>query len=95
MLKAKYQNYPETGKNNDTKKCLFPGLIKDVLKHLGQCADNVFAGVWKGLNISRLRVFARITGHPFGTLNLERENIDWRGLNSRAARTICQHQNIS
>ncbi len=40
--------------NNDTKPRLFPSLIDDVLKHPGQCVDNVFAGVWKGLNISRL-----------------------------------------
>jgi len=40
--------------NNDTSKHLFPSLIEEVLKHPGQCVDNVFANVWKGLNFSRL-----------------------------------------
>jgi len=40
--------------NNDTKPPLFPSLIDDVLKHPGQCVDNVFAHVWKGLRFSGL-----------------------------------------
>ena len=40
--------------NNDTKTRLFPSLIDDVLKHPGQCVDNVFARVWKGLSFNRL-----------------------------------------
>ena len=40
--------------NNDTNKRLFPSLIEQVLSHPGQCVDNVFAGVWKGLKLSSL-----------------------------------------
>ena len=40
--------------NSDTKTRLFPSLIEDVLKHPGQCVDNIFASVWKGLNFSNL-----------------------------------------
>ena len=40
--------------NNDTNKLLLPSLIEEVLSHPGQCVDNIFASVWKGLNFNRL-----------------------------------------
>lgn len=40
--------------NHDTNKRLFPSLIEEVLEHPGQCVDNVFAKVWKGLKINQL-----------------------------------------
>ncbi len=55
--------------NNDTNKRLFPSLIEDVLSHPGQCVDNIFAGVWKSLNLNRLiqrAGFKKRTGVPIG-----------------------------
>ena len=40
--------------NNGTNKRILPSLIDEVLSHPGQCVDNVFAGVWKGLKLNRL-----------------------------------------
>ena len=40
--------------NHDTNKRLFPSLIEEVLEHPGQCVDNVFAEVWKGLKLNQL-----------------------------------------
>lgn len=53
--------------NNDTNKRLLPSLIEDVLSDPGQCVDNVFAGVWKGLNLNNLILrtgFKKRTGVP-------------------------------
>jgi len=53
--------------NHDTNKGLFPSLIEEVLEHPGQCVDNVFAEVWKGLKFNQLihRVgFKKRTGVP-------------------------------
>ena len=54
VFNAQHQNQPEALMNNDTKTHLFPSLINDVLKHPGQCVDNVFASVWNGLSFGRL-----------------------------------------
>jgi len=40
--------------NNDTNKRLIPSLIEEVLNHPGQCVDNIFANIWKSLNVNRL-----------------------------------------
>ncbi|MCF6299328.1 MAG: hypothetical protein L3J01_05560 [Thiomicrorhabdus sp.] len=40
--------------NSDTKRRLFPSLIDDVLNHPGHCVDNVFARLWKSLNLNSL-----------------------------------------
>lgn len=53
--------------NNDTNNSLFPSLIEDALNHPGQCIDNIFAGVWKGLNLNKLiqqAGFKKRTGVP-------------------------------
>lgn len=53
--------------HNDTNKHNFPSLIEDVLSHPGQCVDNVFAGVWKGLKLNKLihrSGFKKRTGVP-------------------------------
>ena len=120
--------------NNDTNKKLFPSLIEEVLNHPGQCVDNIFAGIWKSLNVNRLieqSGFTKRTGLPVTdavfllvlwkwinvssifvfskqSLNvfsnakkdvmydlLKREDIDWRGLNLKVAKTVYQQRNMA
>lgn len=53
--------------HNDTNKRILPSLIEDMLSHPGQCVDNIFAGVWKGLNLNNLILragFKKRTGVP-------------------------------